>query len=276
LALILLIISASCNAAPIQYDAVFSGLVISTQTLPEPSSAPDLRFWTKSKILVLHIWQGAPSTITEVWTPGGSSCDQAILAGFHFVALARNENDRLIAHNSDCENDVVAAATQGRGTYTKAAVTLIAAAFLVTAVVLTWSVISIRQLRRSPAASQRLPVALCFFATILPVAPAIYLIGFQNVVAAITILVIALFWSKLLAHLSMFDAWKRNAGWLLASVIGVLGIALIPIKFDIGSRDVGLLGTPAALGFWFVVAVAVLLTVLLLNALRVIHSRIQR
>jgi len=76
-----------------------------------------------------------------------------------------------------------------------------------------------------------LPVALCFVAAVLPVCPAIYLIGFQSVVTAITILVILLFWSKMLAHLSAFDAWKRNAGWLLASAVGVLGIALIPIKF---------------------------------------------
>jgi hypothetical protein len=135
--------------------------------------------------------------------------------------------------------------------------------------------ISIWRLRRSEGSSQRLPFVLCFIATVLPVCPAIYLIAFQSVIAAIAILIIVLFWSKMLARLSALDAWKRNAGWLLASVVGVLGIAFLAIKLDSGIGDGSLIGTLASSVFWVIVAVPIALTLILLNALRDIHSRIR-
>ena len=65
--------STDLDEAAGQYDQVFSGLVISTERTAEPAigaanlggggAASDLRFWTRSKILVLHIWRGAPPTI---------------------------------------------------------------------------------------------------------------------------------------------------------------------------------------------------------------------
>jgi len=285
LLIVLVAFSLSCKAATAEYDAVFSGLVISTQRIaetanqaanPDVAGARDLRFWTKSKILVLHIWRGVPPAVVEVWAPGGSSCDRTIIAGLHFVALARSENGRLIARNSDCEGDAITAATQGPGAYTNAAVSMIAAAFLVTALALAWSAISIRRLRRSRTNSQRLPIVLCFVAAVLPVCPAIYLIGFQSVITALTILVVLLFWSKLLAHLSTLEARKRNAGWLLASALAVVGIAMLPIKFDSGFGEMRLIGSPGTTDFWITVAVAVVLTMLLLNALRGIHRQIRR
>jgi len=99
--------------------------------------------------------------------------------------------------------------------------------------------------------------------------------GFQSVIAAIGILIVLLLWSKLLSHLSALDAWKRNSGWLLATAVEVLGIALIPIQFDTSIGKVGLIGTPTSLGFWAIVAVAVTLTVILLNVLRRISSGIR-
>lgn len=107
----------------------------------------DSTSWTRSKILVLHIWRGTPPTIAEVWTPGGSSCDLPVIAGFHFVALVRIEKGRSVARNSDCECGVIAA-TEGRGAYTNAGVAVIAFAFCIAAIVLTWLGISIRRLRR--------------------------------------------------------------------------------------------------------------------------------
>src|SRR3954471_9885448 len=73
-----------------RYDRVFSGLIISTERIPEPTveaagpqgtAVRDFRFWTKSKILVFRTWRGSPPTIAEVWTPGGSSCDMPMIAG---------------------------------------------------------------------------------------------------------------------------------------------------------------------------------------------------
>jgi hypothetical protein len=276
--------SADLHDAIGQYDQVFSGLAISTERIAAPAiesenpggaASSDLRFWTRSKILVLRVWRGAPPTIAEVWSPGGSSCDLAVMAGFHFVALVRTENGRSIARNSECDSDVMAA-TKERGTYTNAGVAIIAASFCVAALALTWLGISIRRRRRSVGSRQRLPLVLSFVATVLPVCPAIYLIAFQSVIAAATVLVILLFWSNVIARLSALDVWKRNAGWLLSSVVGVVGIALIPIKLDSSSGEVSLIGTLTSSGFWVIVAVAVALTLSLLNALSGIHSRIPR
>jgi hypothetical protein len=268
--------STELDEAAARYDQVFSGLVISTERIAaaaigaaneDSGAVSDLGFWTKSRVLVLHIWRGAPPAIAEVWIPGGSSCDLGIIAGLHFVALARTEKGRSIARHSECECGVMAAATKGRGSYTNAGVAIIAVTFGLAALALAWLGISIWRLRRSGGSSQRLPQGLCFTATVLPVCPAIYLIAFQSTIAAIVILVMLLFGSNLLAQLSGFDVWKRNAGWLLTSVVGVLGIAVIAIKLDGGFGEAGLIGTLTTSGFWVIVAVAVALTFALLNAL---------
>ena len=203
--------SCAYSEAAGRYDRVFSGLIISTERIPQSTveaanpdgtAVRDFRFWTKSKILVLHIWRGAPPTVAEVWTPGGSSCDLPMIAGFRFVALARVEKGRSIAFHTNCEGDLSMEATLGRGTYTTAGMAIIAATFCVAALALAWLGVAIWRLRRSDRPSARLPSALCFVATVPPVAPVTYLILFQGAVAAMITFVILLLWSKVLARLS--------------------------------------------------------------------------
>jgi hypothetical protein len=271
-----------------RYDRVFSGLIISTESIPDPTvdrAAPaaatpndtavhDFGFWTKSQILVLHTWRGSPPTVAEVWTPGGTSCDLPMIAGFHFVALARIEKNRSIAFHTNCEGDLNIEAILGRGTYTTAGVGIIAATVFVAALGLTWVGVAISRLRRSDRPSARLPSALCFAATMLPVAPVIYLILFQGVVAAMASLIALLFWSKILAHLSAFDFWKRNAGWLLANVVGALSIAsVLNMKLDINSEHASFLDTLASVAVWIYVACASALILSLLTALKAIQQR---
>jgi hypothetical protein len=274
---------ASSEEAAARYDQVFSGLIISTEIIPEPTvdtANPDgtavreFRFWTKTRILVLRIWRGAPPTIAEVWTPGGSSCDLPMIAGFPFVALARVEKGRSVARHTDCEGDPSTAAAKGRGAYTDAGVAIIAATFCVVALTLTWTGFAILRLKRSDRPSPRLPSALCFVAAALPVAPVIYLVAFQSVVAAMIGLVILLFWSRELARLSDFDFRRRNTGWLLANVAGVVSIiALMDVKLGRTFGDVGWIDTLTSSADWIFVAVASVLSMCLLNALKAIQSR---
>src|SRR5262249_24223099 len=119
---------ASSAEAAGRYDQVFSGLIISTEIIPDltvegaaraaadPSGTAvrDLSFWTRSQILVLRNWRGVPPTVTEVWTPGGTSCDLPMIAGFHFVALVRVDKGRSIARHTDCEGNFNMEAILGR------------------------------------------------------------------------------------------------------------------------------------------------------------------
>ena len=266
-----------------RYDHVFSGLIISTETIPEPTveaaspngaAVRDFRVWTKSKILVLRIWRGSPPTVAEVWTPGGTSCDLPMIAGFHFVALVRVENGRSIAFHTNCEGDLNMGAALGRGTYTTAGVAIIVATMCVAALGLIWLGVAISKLRRSDRQSPRLPSALCFVAVILPVAPVIYLIAFQSVAAAMIGLVILLLWSNVLALLSVFDFWRRNAAWLLANVVGVVSIIyLMDMKLDSSFGDARSIETLTSSAVWILVAVASALSMSLLNALKAIQIR---
>jgi len=129
------------------YDEVFSGWILSTQRVNNPSISGGATFqgtetypyyWVRSKVLVVRIWRGAPSVITEVWTPGGNSCDMPMLAGIHFVALVSKEGDRRIARQSMCDCGITAAATTGRGAYTAAGLTLLAILGSVVAFLLLW------------------------------------------------------------------------------------------------------------------------------------------
>jgi len=71
-----------------------------------------------------------------------------MIAGFHFVALARVENGRNIAFHTLCEGDLNMEAALGRGTYTTAGIAIIVATFCVAALGLTWLGVAISRLRR--------------------------------------------------------------------------------------------------------------------------------
>jgi hypothetical protein len=137
--------SAATEVRPAQYDQVFSGLVISTERIDESvavAAAPgekvvdDPGYWTRSRILVLRIWRGAPSAVAELWTPVATDCDSPPIAGFFFVALVRSERGRSVATNSFCDCAEKAAATEGRGTFTVAGIAITAAAICAAAIAL--------------------------------------------------------------------------------------------------------------------------------------------
>jgi hypothetical protein len=141
------------------YDTVFSGLIISTERTREPVVSPpvsvgdglveDPGYWMKSRVLVLRIWRGTPSTVAEVWTPIVSNCDVPPTTGFHFVALARTEKGRSVAGNTHCDCLEKAAATEGRGAFAVAGIATTAAAAFAAAIALLSLVKIIR--RRTPA-----------------------------------------------------------------------------------------------------------------------------
>lgn len=120
-----------------EYHQIFSGLVISTERMDEPvvpavasneQSAEAPGYWIRSRILVLRIWQGAPSTVAEVWTPVVSSCDSPPRTGSYFVALTRSETGRNVARHSPCDCAQKAAITQAAGDFTVTGIALIVAA----------------------------------------------------------------------------------------------------------------------------------------------------
>jgi hypothetical protein len=138
------------------YDQVFSGLILSTERIREPLSPAvasgetfvDYQgYWIRSRILVFRTWQGAPSTVAEVWTPVVSSCDVPPSAGFHFVALVRTEKGRRVADNTYCDCVLKAAATKRRGAFTAAGIAVTAAAVSAAALALLWLVKIIRRRR---------------------------------------------------------------------------------------------------------------------------------
>jgi hypothetical protein len=147
------------------YDQIFSGLVISSERTDEPVStaAPEEwetasgervmvspGYWTRSSILVLRIWKGAPSPVAEVWTPVESDCESPPIPSFNFVALVRTEKGRSVAGNSLCDCAQRAAATEGRGAYTALGIPFIAAAIFAAAIALLSLVKVVR--RRRPSA----------------------------------------------------------------------------------------------------------------------------
>jgi len=197
-----------------------------------------------------------------------------MIAGFPFIALAHLEKGRSIARHTECEGGLSTQAAKGPGTYTNVAVAIIAALFCVVALALIWLSLAILRLKRSDRPSSRLPSALCFVAAALPVAPAIYLIAFQSVVAAMVGLIILLCCSKVLVHLSAFEFWRRNAGWLLVDVVGVASIiSLMDMKLDSGFGDARSIDALMSLADWMFVAVASVLSLSLLNALKAIQIR---
>ncbi len=120
-----------------EYDEIFSGLVISTERIDEPVAAgavsgdevlEDPGYWTRSRILVLRIWRGAPPTVAEVWTPVVADCDSPPITGSYFVALVQSEIGRGVASNSLCDRAQKAAATAARGAFAFAGIALTAAA----------------------------------------------------------------------------------------------------------------------------------------------------
>ena len=145
------------------YDQVFSGLIISTERTREPvvvgpsvvvgktasgeTVVEDPGYWSRSRVLVLRVWRGTPSTVAEVWTPIVSDCDVQLIPGFHFVALVRTEKGRSVARNTYCDCVEKDAATQGRGAFTGASIALTAAAFGAATMALLWLVKVIRRRR---------------------------------------------------------------------------------------------------------------------------------
>lgn len=267
--------SEAFNEAVGQYEQVFAGLVISAERTYRPVNGAtssgrtvEVEYWTKSRIVVTRIWRGAPPAIAEVWTLSGSSCHLDVVAGLYFVALASTDNGRSVADNLDCECGVEEAATKGKGTYTKAGVALTAVTSCAAATVLIWFGLAIWRLRRLEGSRQHLPFALCFVALALPVSIFIYLTAFQSAIAAIASLVILLLGSKVLMHFSVSDAWRRNAGWLLASVVSVFAINFIAFVTDDSFSEMESVSPLTDPFLWVFVAVGAALTLILLYSFR--------
>lgn len=149
--------SAAAEGRAAEYDQVFSGLVISTERTDEPVSAAAISgknvvespgYWTRSRILVLRIWRGAPSTVADVWTPVVTDCDSPPIAGSYFVALVRSEKGRSAASNSLCDCAQKAAATEGRGAFAVEGIAISAAA-ICTAAIAIFSLIEVIRRRES-------------------------------------------------------------------------------------------------------------------------------
>ena len=125
---------ASADVMPVEYDEVFSGLVISTERTHEPVAdtafsgdevVEDQGYWARSSILVIRTWRGAPSTVAEVWTPVVTDCDSPPIAGSYLVMLVRSEKGRGVASNSLCDSAQKAAATKDGGVFTVAGISII-------------------------------------------------------------------------------------------------------------------------------------------------------
>lgn len=150
--------SAAAEVTPADYHEVFSGLVLSTERIDQPvAAAPvsgekvieDPGRWIRSRILVLRIWRGAPSTVAEVWTPVVTDCDSPPMIGSYFVALVRSQDGRSVASNSICDCARKAAATAGRGDFAVAGIAISAAAIFAAAIALVSLVKVIRGRRPS-------------------------------------------------------------------------------------------------------------------------------
>lgn len=121
-----------------KYDQAFSGFVVSTRRVDEPVIDPPVvinddlvespGYWIRSRILVLRIWRGAPTTVTEVWTPVFTNCDSSPILGSYFVAIVRLEDGRSVARNSSCDCPLIATATKGPETIAAAGAAITVAA----------------------------------------------------------------------------------------------------------------------------------------------------
>ena len=144
------ICSEATEFRPAQYDQVFSGLVLSTERTGNTvrvAGAPlavvhgervveDPGYWSRSRILVLRIWQGAPPTVAELWIPVVTDADSPPIPASLFVALVRSEKGRSVATNSACARLRKAAATEGRGAFTVVGIAIIAATVCTAAIAL--------------------------------------------------------------------------------------------------------------------------------------------
>jgi hypothetical protein len=141
------------------YDQVFSGLVLSTERTREPVVDPPVSFgnglmedpgyWIKSRVLVLRIWRGTPSTVAEVWTPIVTNCDVPPFTGFHFVALVKTEKGRSVAPNTYCDCVEKDAATEGPGAFAVKGIAIAAASLGASGISLLSLVKGFRRRRRS-------------------------------------------------------------------------------------------------------------------------------
>jgi hypothetical protein len=145
----------SCSGSDLSgYDQLFSGLVISTERvarIAKPVAGEDSLenpgYWVRTRILVLRIWRGAPSIVTEVWIPVVTDCDSPPIIASHFVALVQFEGDRSVAQKTLCNCDQNLAATEGPGSFTAAGVALAALLICAITVALLWLVNSVRRRR---------------------------------------------------------------------------------------------------------------------------------
>jgi hypothetical protein len=111
--------------------------------------AEDPGFWIRSRVLVLRIWQGAPATLAQVWTPVATSCDNPPIIGTFFVARVAHEEGRSVARRSYCDCDLTAAEAVERGSIAPAGVAIVSAATALVAVLLLVSFKALRR-RRMP------------------------------------------------------------------------------------------------------------------------------
>lgn len=139
-----------------EYDQVFSGIVISTERIDraaEVASTGEVDespgYWIRSRVLVLRIWRGAPPLVAEVWTPVATSCDTHPITGFYFLALVRSEEGRDVALSTFCDCALKAAATEGRGSFSIAGMTITATSIGVVALALISLVKVFRRRRQS-------------------------------------------------------------------------------------------------------------------------------
>lgn len=141
-----------------EYEQIFAGLIIWTETTDEPVlgapfttdySGIDPGYWAKSKVLVLRVWRGAPSMVTEVWTPVASSCDLRPLPAFYFVALVKREKGRNVDRYNYCDGPLRAYATRGPATLAPGGYALLAVILGVVFIAFTWLRNKVRRKRAS-------------------------------------------------------------------------------------------------------------------------------
>jgi hypothetical protein len=87
--------------------------------------------------------------VAEVWTPIAGNCDVPPIPGFHFVALVRTEKGRTVAPNTHCDCVDKDAATEGRGAFAIAGISMLAAVLGVVVAVSFLLVTMVRRRRRA-------------------------------------------------------------------------------------------------------------------------------
>lgn len=151
--------SETVEVTPNAYEQVFSGVVLSAEHTDEPVIAHPVFLgdgvvesrghWIKSKVLVLRVWRGMPSTVAEVWTPNLTDCDLWPIPGFYFTALVQTEYGRRMAGNTYCDGAERTAATAGRGTFMFPGIAVFVAALGAVAIALFSLVKVVRRYRSS-------------------------------------------------------------------------------------------------------------------------------